>query len=136
MRLNTFFFVCLNLLCSSFLNAQSVNQEINEKMTKAYQKSGLPGLSLVMVNADGFLYQKSFGYADLDSKEPYENGTIQNIGSISKTLIGVSLMQLVEKGKLKLEDSINKYLPFPVTHPKYSPFGHPYFGFKRHTCQL
>jgi CubicO group peptidase (beta-lactamase class C family) len=42
---------------------------------------------------------------------------LQNVGSVSKTLIGVSLMQLVEQGKIKLDDDINTYLPFKVINP-------------------
>ncbi|TMM58318.1 beta-lactamase family protein [Maribacter algarum] len=116
---NAFGFIILAIFLTSVAKAQTVEDTISVKMTRAFQKSRLPGLSLAMVNANGFLYQNSFGYADLDSKKLYDNNTIQNIGSISKTLIGVSLMQLVEKGKLRLEDPINKYLPFSVDHPKF-----------------
>ncbi|MEM9824270.1 MAG: serine hydrolase, partial [Bacteroidota bacterium] len=45
--------------------------------------------------------------------------TIQNIASISKTLIGIALLKAQEQGKLKLNDPINQYLPFKITNPHY-----------------
>lgn len=89
-------------------------------MSQAFEASKLPGLTLVMVDKDSTLYEKSFGYSDLTSNKLFTNNTIQNIGSISKTLIGVSLMKLVSQGRLKLNDPINKYLPFEVNHPIFS----------------
>ena len=43
--------------------------------------------------------------------------TIQNIGSISKTVTATAAMQLWEKGKFELDDDINQYLPFSVRNP-------------------
>ena len=116
---NLFGFVILTVFLTSISNAQTVEETISVKMTKTYKKSRLPGFAVVMVNKDSTLYQNSFGYSDLAYKNPFANNTIQNIGSISKTLIGVSLMKLVDQGKLGLDDPINTYLPFKVTHPKF-----------------
>lgn len=100
--------------------AQSTEERVTQEMVKVFEESRLPGLAITMVGKDSILYQNTFGYADLASKEQYAPNTIQNIGSISKTLIGVSLMKLVDQGKLKLDDPVNKHLPFKVTHPKFS----------------
>jgi CubicO group peptidase (beta-lactamase class C family) len=45
--------------------------------------------------------------------------TIQNIGSISKTITATAVMQLWERGKFKLDDDVNKYLPFQVRNPHF-----------------
>lgn len=112
-------FMVLVISLTNVTNAQHVEETISKKMALAFQKSGLPGISMVMLNKDSILYQKSFGFSDVVSKKPYKKSTIQNIGSISKTLIGVSLMKLVDQGKLNLDDPINKYLPFKVEHPNF-----------------
>jgi CubicO group peptidase (beta-lactamase class C family) len=47
--------------------------------------------------------------------------TLENVGSISKTVVTTALMQLWEKGRFKLDDDVAKYLTFPVrnpTHPR------------------
>ncbi len=61
-----------------------------------------------------------FGYSNLESKKKYTTTTIQNIASISKTTIGISLMKATELGLLKLDDPINKYLPFPINNPAFN----------------
>ncbi len=48
-----------------------------------------------------------------------ERNYTHNIASVSKTFIGISLMQLQEKGKLSLDDDVNDILPFKITNPKY-----------------
>ncbi|MEM8585551.1 MAG: serine hydrolase domain-containing protein, partial [Bacteroidota bacterium] len=65
------------------------------------------------------LYQKGFGYADIDNQIPYTPQHLQNIGSISKTFIGVSLQQAVDQGLLTWDTPINEVLPFQVIHPDY-----------------
>jgi len=107
------------MLSISITHAQLAASAITEKLSKAFVKSQLPGMGVALVNKDSVLYMNSFGQADLAAKKNYETRSIQNIGSISKTLIGISLMKLVDEGKLNLDDPINKYLPFMVKHPKY-----------------
>lgn len=72
------------------------------------------GLATAIVDENGILYENSFGYADKKLNRKYDINTVQNIGSISKTFIGISLLKAQELGKLKLDDSIDKYLPFHV----------------------
>lgn len=79
----------------------------------------VPGFGVAIVNAEGALYQKGFGYADIDNQIPYTPQHLQNIGSISKTLIGVSLQQAVDQGLLTWDTPINEVLPFQVIHPDY-----------------
>lgn len=112
-------------------NKGAYHIQINQKITKAAtpvaqmeqllsfwgEQGYLPGFATAIVTKDKILYQKGFGYADLTTKKPYTENTIQNIGSISKTLIGVSLMMLVEQGKLDLTTKVNDILPFEVINP-------------------
>ena len=112
--------IILSIACvKAPILAQAEHSSISTEMTAALAESQLPGLSLAMVSKDAILFQESFGYADLVSKRKYENSAIQNIGSISKTFIGVALMKLVDQGKLKLDDPVNNYLPFEVFNPNH-----------------
>jgi len=65
------------------------------------------------------LFQRGFGYSNLKNKSPYRIDNVQIIASITKTLVGVVVMKLVEDGKLDLDDSINNILPFEVHNPFY-----------------
>jgi CubicO group peptidase (beta-lactamase class C family) len=54
------------------------------------------------------------GFADLDNMVPATGNPVYNIGSISKANTAVAVMQLVEQGKVGLDDAIQKYVPsFP-----------------------
>lgn len=77
------------------------------------------GFSVAIVNENGTLYQKGFGYSNVQDKILYTQNTIQNVASISKTLVGIALLKAQELGKLNLDDPINKYLPFKVVNPDF-----------------
>lgn len=75
---------------------------------------GIPGLAIA-VAVDGQLeYAEGFGYADLEERVPAWPTTKFRIGSISKAVTSIALMQVVEAGKLDLDAPVQKYVPsFP-----------------------
>ncbi|TCK66795.1 CubicO group peptidase (beta-lactamase class C family) [Winogradskyella wandonensis] len=104
-------------------NPISENQIVMDSLTAeldSIQKNGrINGFAVAMVDQNGVLYEKGFGLANLETKEKYTENTIQHIASVSKTLIGISLMKAKEMGKLNLDDPIQDYLPFKVVNPNY-----------------
>lgn len=90
---------------------------LNKRLDSIFSLSNLAGISVVVVNDEGTLFQKSLGYADVDSKTAYTDNTIQSIASVSKTLIAVAVMKALDEGKVDLDEDINTYLPFKVKHP-------------------
>ena len=62
-------------------------------------------------------FQLDSASEDLMLKEAYDSLTIQPIASVSKTIIGLALMKLVEEGKVNLEADINTILPFRIVNP-------------------
>jgi CubicO group peptidase (beta-lactamase class C family) len=87
---------------------------------KNTSKNGIfNGFAVSIVNDKGTLYQKGFGFSDFENQKEYADSTIQNIGSISKTFVGIALLKAQELGKLKLDDPINKFLPFKVFNPNF-----------------
>lgn len=77
------------------------------------------GFGVAIVNRQGALHQHGFGFADAQAHKPYSIHTIQNIASVSKTLVGLALLKAQELGRLNLADSVNKYLPFRVVNPAF-----------------
>lgn len=57
------------------------------------------------------VYTKSIGFADVEHGLKADNETVYRIGSISKTFTATMIMQLVERGQLKLEDKLSKFYP-------------------------
>src|SRR5881396_2461194 len=77
--------------------------------------------AVVSVVKDGqVLFQKGYGYADFEAKQPVlPDQTLFRPGSISKLFTATAVMQLVEQGKLDLDRDVNDYLDFPIpkTYP-------------------
>ncbi len=96
-----------------------VKDSLTTALQNANKEGELVGFSVAIIDEDNVLYNKGFGHADSKNNKAYQTNTIQNIGSISKTLIGISLFKAQELGKLNIDDPINKYLPFEVTNPNH-----------------
>lgn len=66
----------------------------------------------VLVAKNGrIIYQRSFGYANYDSKELLHKDSLFDTGSIAKQFTAVAILQLKEKGKLSLDDRLEKFFP-------------------------
>ena len=70
----------------------------------------MPGISVGVVYKGKLLYQKGFGFADIEKKQRTDEKTLYHIASISKTFTAVSIMQLVERGKLRLDDKVASHI--------------------------
>ncbi len=124
-RLNMIFrrpllgFICLLLpiwgIAQSLTNAPS--EALSKRLDEIQQSSGVPGFAVVISKGDETRYARAFGLADRGSKAPYTLDTIQPIGSVSKTVIGLALMKAAEMELLSLDADINDYLPFNIKNP-------------------
>jgi len=73
--------------------------------------AGIVGAGLLFAK-DGRVSRTAFeGYQDLDAKRPVDAETIYHWASITKTLTGVAIMQLRDRGRLSLDDPVVKYVP-------------------------
>lgn len=95
----------------------SVVDSLTSELNSILKQGHINGFGVAIISQDKELYINGFGYADVENKIPYTEHTIQNIASVSKTLIGVALLKAQEMGKLKLDNPINQYLPFEVFNP-------------------
>src|SRR5439155_16678032 len=62
---------------------------------------------------------RGYGLADLENQLPVTPQTVFRIGSITKQFTSAAVMQLVEQGKINLDDDITKYLPTIPTHGRH-----------------
>ncbi|MEM1009917.1 MAG: serine hydrolase domain-containing protein, partial [Myxococcota bacterium] len=92
---------------------------MTEQFQAIYEHGNIHGFSVSVVDAEQVLYQNSFGYANVKEQKAYSHETKQPMASISKTLVGISLLKAQELGKLHLDDPINQHLPFPVRNPSF-----------------
>jgi CubicO group peptidase (beta-lactamase class C family) len=97
-------------LDNSSITAATLNDKI-EKLTKA---ANVTGLAVAVFNNNKPVYQKTFGYKNIHTKEPINNETNFYGASLSKPVFAVMVMQLVEKGMLDLDKPLQAYLPKPI----------------------
>ncbi|MGG7467159.1 serine hydrolase domain-containing protein [Chryseobacterium arthrosphaerae] len=97
----------------------SISDSLNIAINKIYHQRSFNGFAVSIVNDESTLYQKGFGFSDIKEKKRYTENTIQNIASVSKTFVGIALLKAQELGKLKLDDPVQKYLPFKVLNPNF-----------------
>ncbi len=94
--------------------------ELEGQLKALHAKSDFPGFAVAIVDREhGILYEKGFGWADRENRKPFIAQTVMNIGSVSKTFIGVALMQAVEKGQIDLDAPIDRYLGFKARNPRF-----------------
>lgn len=78
-----------------------------------------PSLSVCVVNNDGIIFSKGYGYADIKSRRTPDLHTIYPVGSISKTITTTALLQLYEQSLFDLDEDVNNYLPFDLRNPNF-----------------
>jgi CubicO group peptidase (beta-lactamase class C family) len=85
------------------------------------QNRNIAGAVVSVVKDGQILFQKGYGYTDVEEKKPVlPDQTLFRPGSISKLFTATAVMQLVEQGKLDLDRDVNDYLDFaiPKTYPE------------------
>ncbi|MFT4670775.1 MAG: CubicO group peptidase (beta-lactamase class C family) [Pseudohongiellaceae bacterium] len=99
----------------------SAKSSFSEKYSLSLEQrvldANIPGIAISVVRADGSYWAAGYGYADLARRVPMTKDTVMSIASVSKTITGTAIIQLVENGKLDLDSSIDGYLPFKVINP-------------------
>jgi CubicO group peptidase (beta-lactamase class C family) len=95
---------------SNEICAQGKVSKIDELMTKIVEIQQFNGSVLVSENGK-VIYNKGFGYANMDWKIPNKPGAKFRIGSITKQFVAMQIMQLVEEGKIRLDGRLIDYLP-------------------------
>jgi CubicO group peptidase (beta-lactamase class C family) len=85
---------------------------------KSYsQDKGFVGYATASIKNDTIKEINYFGFSNREKSLKYNDSTIQPIGSVSKTFIGVSLLIAQEKSLLDLDEDIRKYLDFDFVNP-------------------
>jgi len=85
-----------------------------ERLFRKITDGEKPGAAVLVAQNGKILYQHGFGYANIEKDIPVTPETKFRIGSITKQFTAAAILKLVEKGKMKLDDKLSKYIPdFP-----------------------
>jgi methyl acetate hydrolase len=87
------------------------NAAIDSSLREAIERKDVPGVVALVTDRERVLYQGAFGVADVSTGRPLTQDAIFRIASMTKPVTSVALMQLVEQGRIGLDDPASKYLP-------------------------
>ncbi|MCQ6557192.1 beta-lactamase family protein [Paenibacillus mendelii] len=80
-------------------------------MIRRIDNNEIAGAAAVVLQNGQIIYSQTVGYANMDKKEEVKANTIYRLASMTKPILAVAALLLVEQGKLKLTDPIHAYLP-------------------------
>ncbi|HOW86708.1 MAG TPA: serine hydrolase domain-containing protein [Candidatus Aminicenantes bacterium] len=86
-------------------------QAFRDYYKKGLVETGIVGSSFVLIHDGETIATEHFGYADKDAARPAGDHTIYHWASITKTLTGIAIMQLRDRGLLTLDDPVTRYIP-------------------------
>jgi CubicO group peptidase (beta-lactamase class C family) len=85
--------------------------EFNTYIQDEIDAENIAGAEILIAQNDVIAWQESFGKRNMKTGTPLDKNSIYYIQSMTKPLISVAIMQLVEKGMIALEDPVHKYIP-------------------------
>jgi len=110
-------FIAVLLTFALFFTACTpVNQSPGQFIDEAATRFGgqVSGMSIKVFTNDEILFENSYGYANEAEGLVVDHDTVFKWGSITKSLVWISILQLAEQGKLDLHTDIRAYLPDDV----------------------
>lgn len=85
--------------------------QIDQALRQACDTRAIPGVVAIAGNGSDVIYQGAFGKRDLSQDQPMTADSVFWIASMTKAITAAAAMQLVEQGKLSLDEPIGKLLP-------------------------
>ena len=93
------------------LDRARVAAYVDGAVEEAIRVNHIGGVSVAIVDRSGVVMTRGYGVAALSPRRGADADTLFRVGSISKTGVWISLMQLAQAGKISLDDPINAHLP-------------------------
>ncbi|HMG88684.1 MAG TPA: serine hydrolase domain-containing protein [Chryseolinea sp.] len=101
-------------LVTAFQNDDAVLlADVEKLIPRIMKESNIPGLSAAIIRNGKVIWNEAYGVKDNRSKEPVNVDTVFEAASVSKTAFAYAVMKLCEKGTLKLDEPLTRYLPKP-----------------------
>lgn len=86
-------------------------ERLDRNVTAVLNKWNVPGIAVAIVKDGRLIVAKGYGYSDLEARRAMDPDAMFRIGSTSKMLTSVAVQQLVEQGKISLDDKFLDLLP-------------------------
>jgi len=96
------------------LPAQTISSRL-DALVAPWREANAPGMAAILIRDGRVTWQTAFGLADLDTRRPIALDTQFELASVTKQFTAMGIMILAEEGKLKFDDTLDRYCPkFPA----------------------
>jgi CubicO group peptidase (beta-lactamase class C family) len=98
---------------ASTLSNADIANKIDSIIQKQYLRKDLLGFNgcVMALDKGNEVFKKCYGYSNMQTKQTLNDSTLFELASCSKQFTAISILMLAEKGKLKITDTLQKYIP-------------------------
>lgn len=89
-------------------------EQLRARVAAVLEREGVPGVGLALVDRSGVLWAGGVGVADLRTRAPVDADTQFRVASITKSVVALGVMRLVEQGRLDLDRPLSAFMPGAV----------------------
>lgn len=97
----------------------SQSSNLDGLIRSEFKRMQIPGMVVAAANNGGVTFKKGFGYANVASGLYFTPQTRIQIASVSKLIVSIAVLQMVESGLVNLQKNVNQYLPFHLSNPSF-----------------
>jgi len=91
--------------------SQARLQRIDRVMHDYVDSGVFPGMIVTVARGGQVVYDRTFGYSDVEKKRPLKKDAVMRVYSMTKPITSAAVMILFEEGRFMLDDPVSKYLP-------------------------
>ena len=106
--------IAWNLIGVGRVLAQSNNPKLDNYLSKKMKNADLIGMQVAYISEGDYIWQGDYGVKEYGTQDKVDAHTLFMIASCSKPITALGVLKLVDQGKIKLDNSVNDYLPFHV----------------------
>ncbi len=99
------------MVINEIINKKDFFEDLTDRYFELCTQNKIPGFSITVIDKETVIGSKTFGIKKIGSLESVNKDSLFAIGSVSKSFVALGILLLVQRGKLKLEDSVEIYLP-------------------------
>lgn len=91
--------------------SQQITASLDDLLEEKCKAANVPGMALAIAQDGELIYEKYYGFRDVERQLPVTARTIFGVASITKSLTALAIMQLEDSGKLSAQDPVVSWLP-------------------------
>lgn len=114
------FVLSLSLVCAAAAAAPTASAQtaatldsVDRYVRAELARQRIPGMSIAILRGDSIVLARGYGLANVELNVPASDSTIYQSGSLGKMFTAAAVVMLAERGKLRLDDPLSKYLTGP-----------------------